>query len=211
MSHLTDLELIAAIEDAAARDLPAARRRHLDACESCRGRADDLRGVIVAAADAAVPEPSPLFWQHFSTRVRQGIDGSAPGESAHHGRLAAWLTQGSLRWGAFAALIVVVMVAGVWQVNAPSKHTSSQAAAERAAEWRRTHPLPDPAEPNDLDADPAWAVVRTVADSVDWSDAVVAGIDAQPDAVETVARTLSPEERSELVKLLLAEAKRKGA
>ena len=106
------------------------------------------------------------------------------------------------------------MVGGVWQVTAPIKRTASQTAADRAAEGRRSHPVPDATgivDRTDLDADPAWAVVRTVADGVDWSDAAVADIGVQPDAVETVARTLSPEERSELVKLLLAEAKRKGA
>jgi hypothetical protein len=224
MNHLTDLELIAAIEteaegprlieDASDRDLPAARRRHLDACEACRGRADELRAVIVAASDAAVPEPSPLFWEHFSARVRQGIDGSAPGESAHESWMSAWLARGSTRWAAFATLVVMLMVGGVWQFTAPIKRTASPAAPDRAADGRRSHPVPDATaivDRNDLDADPAWAVVRTVADSVDWSDAAVADIGVQPDAVETVARTLSPEERSELVKLLLAEAKRKGA
>lgn len=202
MSHLTDLELIAAIEDANARDLPVPRRRHLDACDACRGRADELRSVIAAAADATVPEPSPLFWEHFSARVRQGIDGSTPGsgEAAHQGRLAAWLGKGHAGWMAFAATVIILLVAGVWQVNAPSPRRAPHATVDRAAD-----------EPVDLDADPAWAVVRTVADSVEWSDAAVADIGVQPDAAETVARTLSPEERSELVRLLLAEAKRNGA
>jgi hypothetical protein len=210
MSHLTDLELIAAIEDAD-RDFPAPRRRHLDACGSCRSRADDLRAVIVEAKDASVPEPSPLFWQHFSARVRQGIDGVDPGHATHESRIIGWLAQGSVRWATGAALVVVLMIAGVWQLNAPSRRTASYGNTDRTAEARRPHQPPELVERQDLDADPAWAVVRTVADSVEWNDDAVADIGVQPDAVETVARTLSAEERSELVKLLLAEAKRPGA
>ena len=215
MTHLTDLELIAVIEDAVDRDLPAAQRRHLDACVACRGRADDLRAAIAAAGDATVPEPSPLFWQHFSARVRQGIDGAEPGAPAQEHRLAAWfapwLEHGGVRWGIIATLVVAVMVAGIWQVSAPSRRTASRAVSGGAIDAPRTHPVQDGGERHDSDADPAWAVVRTVADSVEWSDDAVADIGVQPDAVETVARTLSPEERSELVKLLLAEAKRNGA
>jgi hypothetical protein len=83
-------------------------------------------------------------------------------------------------------------------------------AVARGADARRT-PMPfESIDRPDADADPAWAVVRTVADSVTWDDAVT-GIGAEPGAAETVANTLSAEERSELVKLLLAEAKRPGA
>jgi hypothetical protein len=63
----------------------------------------------------------------------------------------------------------------------------------------------------DTDADPAWAVVRTVADDVQWNDAVVSGIDAQPGTTERAMQSLSAAERSELVRLLLAETKRPGA
>jgi hypothetical protein len=40
---------------------------------------------------------------------------------------------------------------------------------------------------------------------------VVSGLDAQPGAAERAVQSLSSAERSELVRLLLAEAKRPGA
>ncbi len=206
MSHLTDLELIDAIDEDAQHALPGERRRHFEACEWCRGRADDLRGVVAQAADATVPEPSPLFWDHFTARVRQGTDAVEPGRTDRDGWLATWLPQGSVRWAAFATLVVALMVAGVWQVNAPGRRVSPTVLENT----RRTLGVADVAERPDGDADPAWAVVRTVADDVNWDDAV-AGIGAEPGAAESVARTLTPDERSELVKLLLAEAKRPGA
>jgi hypothetical protein len=205
MSHLTDLELIDAIDGDAEHSLALERRQHLDACEWCRGRADDLRGVMTQAADTTVPEPSPLFWDHFTARVRQGIDGVEPGPPDREGWRASWLPQGSVRWAAFATLVVALMVAGVWQVNAPGRRASSTADENT----RRAAGTGDLAERPDGDADPAWAVVRTVADDINW-DAAVVGIGAELGAAETVARTLTPEERSELVKLLLAEAKRPG-
>jgi len=206
MSHLTDPELIDAIDDDAQHALPGERRRHFDACEGCRARADDLRGVVAQAADAAVPEPSPLFWDHFTARVRQGIEGVEPGRADRDGWLTTWLPQGSIRWAAFATLVVALMVAGVWQVNAPGRQVSPTVLENT----RRTLGAADVGERSDGEADPAWAVVRTVADDVTWDDAV-AGIGAKPGAAESVARTLTPDERSELVKLLLAEAKRPGA
>jgi len=208
MSHLTDLELVDAVDgrEDVAGTLAADRRRHLDACDLCRARVDELRALIAQAAGADLPEPSPLFWNHFNARVRDGIDGAHPGESVGGRWLSAWVQQGSVRWAAFATLVVALMVAGVWRVSAPTRRVGP-VAADRGADVHRTPTSP---ESPDADADPAWAVVRTVADSVKWDDAV-AGIGAEPGAAETVAGTLSPEERSELVKLLLAETKRPGA
>ena len=211
MSHLTDLELIDAVEGRVG-DAPALateRRRHLDACDLCRTRADELRVLIARAADVDVPEPSPLFWNHFTARVREGIDAAQPGASGRGTWLSAWLPQGSVRWAAFATLVVAMMVAGVWRVNAPAPHVVP-AEVDRAREVGRPPMSSEPIDRPDADADPAWAVVRTVADSVKWDDAV-AGIGPEPGAAESVASTLSAEERSELVKLLLAEAKRPGA
>ena len=33
----------------------------------------ELRGAIEAAAEVSVPEPSPLFWNHLSERVRTAV------------------------------------------------------------------------------------------------------------------------------------------
>jgi hypothetical protein len=153
-----------------------------------------------------VPEPSPLFWDHLSARVREGIDGAKPATSWS---VFGWLHRGSAPWAVFAALVVLLIVGAVWRVNAPSPRLQP-AVVDRAEEWRRTHPAPDPAERADSD-DPAWAVVRTVSDGIAWDEATAAGIGARPGAAETAARSLTPEERSELVRLLLAEAKRPGA
>ena len=47
---------------------------HLAECAVCRLQLAELKAMMSAAADVDVPEPSPLFWDHFSARVRQAVD-----------------------------------------------------------------------------------------------------------------------------------------
>src|SRR5262245_19463877 len=69
MSHLTERELVDVIDGA----LPPERQAHADACATCRGEIASLRAMLDEALTADVPEPSPLFWEHFSARVREGV------------------------------------------------------------------------------------------------------------------------------------------
>lgn len=65
MRHLTPGELIDAL-DASSGPSP-----HLATCNACRRMLDDLRALAVDVAGVDVPDPSPLFWEHFPERVRQ--------------------------------------------------------------------------------------------------------------------------------------------
>lgn len=48
---------------------------HLDACPACRAELAALRQLVDGARAAGdVPEPSPLFWNAFSARVREAVD-----------------------------------------------------------------------------------------------------------------------------------------
>ena len=38
---------------------------HLATCDDCRRQLADVRTMMSAAAEVEVPEPSPLFWDHF--------------------------------------------------------------------------------------------------------------------------------------------------
>ena len=59
--------------DAAERLLGAPRAAHLERCERCRAQAQRTcrRGTRPRAVE--VPEPSPLFWEHFRARVRDQV------------------------------------------------------------------------------------------------------------------------------------------
>ena len=69
MKHLTESEMVDLLD----ATLAPGRRAHLDACDACRTTADGLRAVLARSADVAIPEPSPLFWEHFSARVREDV------------------------------------------------------------------------------------------------------------------------------------------
>lgn len=191
MMHLTDVEIVDFVEDA----LAPARAAHLETCDACRRRAHDARDALARAIEAAVPEPPPFFWDRFSAKVREGIGGTTAVAS---GRWHLWLEHAALRRALAAALVLAVIAGAAWRVMAPSMPdtvTTPPAAGDRVV------------EDVNVDADPAWAVVRTLADGVPWSDAVDVGLAARPDATDRVADTLTAKERSELLRLLQAEMK----
>src|SRR5262245_18554740 len=75
MAHLTPARLVDLAEGAPTEDSAL----HLAACDACRRALSELRATMAdvgGAADPAgrdVPEPSPLFWDHFSDRVRDRV------------------------------------------------------------------------------------------------------------------------------------------
>ena len=79
MTHLTADELIDAVEaDAdkgnAASMLAPERQAHLTACDVCQRELAELASVLSEVKQVSIPDPSPLFWNHFSERVRGAID-----------------------------------------------------------------------------------------------------------------------------------------
>jgi len=71
MRHLTPGELVEAAEGT----LGAGRLRHVEGCESCAAALADVRTALADLRSSAdMPEPSPLFWEHFSRRVREATD-----------------------------------------------------------------------------------------------------------------------------------------
>ena len=65
--HLKDDELVDLAEGAR----PESSAPHLASCEPCRRQVRDLRALMSVAAGVDVPEPSPLYWDHMSARVRE--------------------------------------------------------------------------------------------------------------------------------------------
>jgi hypothetical protein len=74
--------------------------------------------------------------------------------------------------------------------------------------------MTDPAAAADLDwnidDDEEWALVRVVADDLQWDDAQEAGLHARPGSAERVALEMSADERQELARLIQFEMKRPG-
>ena len=184
MKHLTDEQIADALDGAPT----AAASEHLTGCVACASKARELQAVLREAAAVDVPEPSPVFWQHFIAQVNAAVDEAPPARSAWP--RAAW---------AAAAIIVVGFIA----TFASWPGSVQQPVAEG--------PLPV-LEPIsiDIDDDQAWAVVRNLAADLHYEDVREAGVVPQPGALEREVATLSEDERALLVRLVEEDLGHRG-
>ena len=194
MTHLTQAELVDFIEGA----LPAARADHVDACDECRRLTDDLRAALSAAADVEMPEPSPLFWDHFSARVREAVAADSDRRSSW-----SWLWRPAVGLPLATALVVLIVSAAVWRGSpAPPQEPASVAAAGAPAS-EAADGIVAPS------TDGSWELVAQVAATLEWEDADAAGLSANPGSADRAVLLLTAEERAELARLLSDEAPRR--
>jgi hypothetical protein len=180
--HLSSEESIAALEGTLEPD----RRRHVDGCPQCRRQLGDLQATLGAIRAAGeVDEPSPLFWDHLSGRVREAVADERPAPRR------VWLRV----WQPLAALTaaaVLVWVFGGGPADRPP------AGSARAGAGMDVVALDDQTAAGDR-----WnAVVEIAADlSVDEVHRAV------PSRLDTVVLfdELSAEERAALADLLAGE------
>jgi len=196
MKHLSSPELVEFIEGT----LDARRAAHVGACDICRAAATDLQDVMrrASSVDNQVPEPSPLFWDHLSARVREAVADERTGGASW------WLTSWRPFAPAAAALVVVVLVSATVVMRRPAPPVSVGEARETAH-----------VEPGmDIDAtiDPAnrevWEVLTAAAADLELEDAHAAGLSVQSSAIDRAVQGLSADELNELGRLLQSELKR---
>lgn len=198
--HLRDEEFVDLLDHA----LPGERAAHVSACAACRDQAEALQRVVGRASEVRVPDPSPLFWDHLATRIRDGIVDPAPD--------AAWRPWAWRPAGLLAGMAAAVALAAVLSYPALTPRSAQPANATLPSAAPVVHDRGDGSEPgDDVEADEAWAMVRSVAEEVAWDEAHAAGISARPDAADRMILELTQPERSELARLLEAELKRPGA
>jgi hypothetical protein len=195
--HLRDTEFVDLLDGA----LPIERMSHVERCQACRERADAFATTVEAVQQKPVPEPSPLFWEHFSARVRTAIEN----EPAPARGWRQMLSRPSVRWSAVATAAALLIAVGPWRASPPAP-TPSTAGAQFAADSPGRDVPPDQSS-EDLEADEAWALVRSVADELDADEIDAAGVRARPGAVERVASGLSDAERVALAELIQSEIK----
>ena len=198
--HLNETELIDLLDGV----LPAVRREHAAACPECRHKADMLSHATEGIAGREVPEPSPLFWEQFSARVRQSIAEQAP-----QGRRRALFT--FPRAGiaaAIAAAAIVIVAVGLWRSGLPFRGIS---VPVHDAATASNGSAPEPAlDDFNVESDEGWALVQSIADDLEVEDMDDAGVTARPGSAEHVTTGLSESERIELARLLQAEIKARG-
>ena len=191
--HLTPEELL----DVAEGTRSIASAPHLEKCEACRQQLDELRDVMVSL-EIDVPEPSPLFWDHLSARVREAV-------AADHGRARSWF--GFRRWSgglAAAMTVVVVAIAVSLSTRTPTPavtHVPTSVVAEPVAEVGSS-PTGD---------DPSVIRLGDLAGGLDWDSAAEVGITMEVGAADSAVAELSEAERIELQRLLREAIGPKGA
>jgi hypothetical protein len=198
MTHLTPEEFV----DAADGVLDPPRQAHLDACPTCRREVTALAALLREAAAVEVPEPSPLFWEHLSARVRQSIaDEDVPASSG----LGWWRWPVLMPMGALAAVLLLLI---------GSLPRSSPAPSPAIAVSVPLAPLPPAVGESSFGivADPAdsgpWEVVAELVGTLDWDTAGAAGLSLVPGDSEHAAMLLTAEEQAELSRLLRGELAR---
>lgn len=197
MTHLSDAELV----DAAEHGRAIAPNPHLETCDRCRSTVDRLAAAMREISAIEVPEPSPLFWDHLSSRMHDAVaaEPSAP-------RLSGWLTLAPwMQMVAFCAIVIAVAsIAWVARSSRVTASAVSMASVSLPAAPSKTAASTDTvASAND----PAWAVVSAAADDLSGDGTPSAGFAVRPAAIDTAVQQLTPQEREELRRLLQGELK----
>ena len=204
MRHLTPEQFV----DVADGTAPESSLPHLSGCDACRRQLAEMRASLSemsAGADRVdVPEPSPLFWDHLSSRVREAVAEDAA-------RRPSWLS--SREWlrqprvlgmglaGVFAVAIIAILAPReVMAPPAPVIPSSPLNVIVTAPSVSPSVPLLAPLGKAD---DPQLTIVAAVATTVDWDE--MRDEVALATTSDAVAASLTLDEQQEL-KRLLAEA-----
>lgn len=187
MTHLTRDEQLQAVEGV----LVARRHVHVDRCPACRAEVDALRAVVHAVRDTPVPEPSPLFWEHFSARVREAVAEEPPPR-----RPSWWLTGWRPFVASLSAAALVVVLGVMWVSNRGTSDdrlgpATIAASASATADEERTRA-----------ADEEWGFLLAVADASAWTDDDGLAWSSRPGQAELTLPDLTNEEQAALVALL---------
>ena len=187
-----------ALVDLAERTSSDADVPHLRSCDRCRRQLEELRAAMAAAADVDLPEPSPLFWEHVSSRVREAVAAeSQPGQSRGWSWARGWRV-----WAVSAAAVAVLALAVAIgsRVSAPAPGPANL-AAHRADASPSIDPLPD---------DPALNLVADIAATMTYDDASELEVGTHAGSADEAVGGLSAGERQELRRLLSEALRQPG-
>jgi hypothetical protein len=175
---------------------------HVAQCEQCRQTLSELRRTLTLAAAVDVPEPSPLFWDHFSVRVREAVDNESR-RMIDVPRGVRWTRSWRLAISCAAAAIVAVAVSLSLR---PSPVVSDDALSTPGS------PVPSAALSDGSTAgDAAFAWLADLADATEWDDAALAEMRVRQGSADHVVSDLTSDELAELRRLLEEELARAGA
>jgi len=198
--HLSPDELV----DLAEGTLSESSAPHLESCEACRRQLADMRAMMSAAAEVDVPEPSPLFWDHFCERVRQAVAlAGAP-------RRTSWWERWS--WPRVivplsAVAFAVVIIAAVLGTRPGVPPASPEASRASQASAVLNLPL---FEPLAASADASLSLIADLTADLDWDAASGMELTTHAGGPDEAMAELTGGELGELQRLLKEELARPG-
>jgi hypothetical protein len=197
--HLEKEQLV----DLAEGTLPESAAPHLASCESCRRQVGEMRAMLSEAGAVGVREPSPLYWDHLSDRVREAVAMDA--SPRRWADAAAWRRVLVPAWAVAVASIVIVValtsrVAGPPSVPAPPAPAPVAAGTTDVDLW------------NDQgsDDDESLTLMVSLSEDFDVDAARQAGLAAGGSAEHAVTH-MDGDELRELQRLLTQELAPSGA
>ena len=204
--HLNTDELVDIAEGAR----PEGSAPHLAACGRCRAQLSDLRSMLSAAKEVDVPEPSPLFWDHLSSRVHHAVD--ADGAPRRWLDVAVWRrVLMPLSAVAVAGLLIAVAFNSRAMAPAPASSVAAPPPVFVAQAPPAVAGAGAPAELlSDVASDASLTLVASLTDDVDLETAREAGL-APRGSAEHAVTYMSDGELRELRRLLTEELARSGA
>ena len=187
MAHLSPGELI----DLAEGTRDGASAPHLRSCDRCQDELARLHEMMAAAAESDIPEPSPLFWEHFSERVRQSTAVEpAPARPSFVSRYWPQL--------AGAACVAAVVLAVFTPINRDSAPRPAAIPAD-----------PTPEVMFSTTDDPALGLVADFGGTLEWDDLrEQIAVSSRHGDLDVAVGTLDGGERRELERLLKEELAR---
>jgi hypothetical protein len=178
-THLSPDDLAAAVDGT----LGTVGTAHVEQCAACRAAVSELTALLTALKSEAAPEPSPLFWDHFSARVREATANVPPPERR------AWTFGPPVL--AMGVLAVVALVLVVWSSSVRDRAVPAPPSMTTA-----TSEVP-------TDAEVAWEAMSEMAAAMTADDVRTAMAPA-PERTSVLSE-LSDDERTVFVELLKRE------
>ncbi len=207
MSHLTPGEFIDLAEGARdAQSVP-----HLAACDACRHQLADLRAAMDGIGSGGhIPEPSPLFWDHLSARVRDGVrNEDVPARGSYLGSFVS-----APRLAVAAVWCVVVIAIGVAfgsRLIAPRPEPPIASVVTETVESAHNTQVTTAAPLGSVD-DPSLSLVADYGKTLDWDELrEEMSMSAHTGGMDATVDELNAEERQELHRLLTEELARRAA
>ncbi len=191
-THLSAQEFVNALDGA----LAAARQSHLEGCASCQTQVDQLRAVMAKTGDdAQIPEPSPLFWDHFQARVLTAVQAES-----QPARRAWWTNWADVRTLIAGSAVVIALVASV-TLYVNRQVTPVPATLADGGEVVESGVLADASAALESDE---WEFVSSVMGGLEGDD-IHEVLTPSHDAVDAAFEALTVAERDRFMKLLKAE------